>query len=208
MLSRSRAIGFLIIVSLWNLKGVSAALPPNFRAIEKAKTRISQLRDFSRSCGKTSVRLLNRGPGHSKFTVWTLLGRSNGHAAKCKLSRWYVKNVKKKTVHIMSTYDLKSTAPEHEQMEYIIPNAYLIGSLNNLSVMMSAMDVSTRRWAIWGVLCQKKVKRAGISKNPEILRGVITCPGLWYTLLAQHSSYDFHCYPHIFVCLFVSICCG
>ena len=55
-----------MVVLLWNLTGTSAAtLPrylPNFRAIEKVLTRISRLRDFTRSCGRTSYRLVNRGP--------------------------------------------------------------------------------------------------------------------------------------------------
>ena len=55
-----------MVVSLWNLTGTSAAvLPrylPNFRAIGKVETRISRLRDFTRSCCKTSYRLVNRGP--------------------------------------------------------------------------------------------------------------------------------------------------
>ena len=59
-------LGFIMIVSLWNLTGISAALLPrcllNFRAIGKVQTRISRLRDFTRSCGKTSYRLVNRGP--------------------------------------------------------------------------------------------------------------------------------------------------
>ena len=56
-----------MIVLLWNLTGSSAALLPrcllNFRAIGKVQTRISGLRDFTRSCGKTSYCLVNRGPG-------------------------------------------------------------------------------------------------------------------------------------------------
>ena len=63
-------LGVIMIVSLWNLTGISAALLPrcllNFRAIGKVQTRISRLRDFTRSCGKTSYRLVNRGP------VWKL----------------------------------------------------------------------------------------------------------------------------------------
>ena len=55
-----------MVVSLWNLTGTSAAaLPrnlPNFRAIGKVQTQISRLRNFTRSCGKTSYRLVNRGP--------------------------------------------------------------------------------------------------------------------------------------------------
>ena len=54
-------------VSLWNLTGISAALPrclSNFRAIEKVWTQISRLWDLARSCGKTSYRLVKRGPGY------------------------------------------------------------------------------------------------------------------------------------------------
>ena len=58
--------GVIMIVSLWNLTGISAALLPrclsNLRAIGKVQTRISRLRNFTRSCGKTSYRLVNRGP--------------------------------------------------------------------------------------------------------------------------------------------------
>ena len=56
----------IMIVSHWNLTGISAALLPsclsNCRAIEKVYSRISRLRDFTRSCGKTSYGLVNRGP--------------------------------------------------------------------------------------------------------------------------------------------------
>ena len=56
----------IMIVSLGNLMGISAALLPkslsNIRAIGKVQTGISRLRDFSRSCGETSARLVNRGP--------------------------------------------------------------------------------------------------------------------------------------------------
>ena len=61
-------LGVIMIVSLWNLTGISAALLPrcllNFKAFGKVQTRILRLRDFTRSCGKTSYRLVNRGPGH------------------------------------------------------------------------------------------------------------------------------------------------
>ena len=41
----------------------------NFKAIGKVWTRISGLRDFTRSCHKTSYRLVNRGPGPMGFGV-------------------------------------------------------------------------------------------------------------------------------------------
>ena len=56
----------IIIASLWNMTGISAALLPmclsNFRVVEKFQTRSLWLRDFTRSRGKTPVRLVTRGP--------------------------------------------------------------------------------------------------------------------------------------------------
>ena len=56
----------IMVVSLSNLTGTSAAALLvcllNFRAIGKVQTRISWLRDFTRSCSKTPYRLVNRGP--------------------------------------------------------------------------------------------------------------------------------------------------
>ena len=57
----------IMILSLWNL--TSALLPmclSNFKAFGKVWTRISRLRDLTRSCGKP-VRLVNRGPDFSKM---------------------------------------------------------------------------------------------------------------------------------------------
>ena len=59
-------LGVMMIISLWNLTGISAVQLPrclsNFRAIRNDSNQISRIRDFTRSCGKTSVRLVNRGP--------------------------------------------------------------------------------------------------------------------------------------------------
>ena len=41
----------------------AAEVPVQFRAIGKVQTRMSRLRDFTRSYDTTSVRLANRGPG-------------------------------------------------------------------------------------------------------------------------------------------------
>ena len=69
-----------MIVSLWNLTGFSAALLPrcqsNFRAIEKVQSRISRLRDFTRSCGKTSYRLWIEVQGY-------MPGPSYDHQIRC-----------------------------------------------------------------------------------------------------------------------------
>ena len=60
-------LGFKLFQSLCNLAGTSAALLPrclsNFRAIRPLQHPISRLRDFTRFGGKTSYRLVNRGPG-------------------------------------------------------------------------------------------------------------------------------------------------
>ena len=60
-------IGFKLFQSLWNLAGTSAALLlrclSNFRAIRPLQHPISRLRDFTRFGGKTSYRLVNKGPG-------------------------------------------------------------------------------------------------------------------------------------------------
>ena len=58
--------GFKLFQSLWNLARTSAALLPrclsNFRAIRPLQHTISRLWDFTRFGGKTSYRLVNRGP--------------------------------------------------------------------------------------------------------------------------------------------------
>ena len=57
----------IIIISLWNLTNILAEVlsrsMPNLRAIGKVLTRIWRLQGFTRSYGKTSVRLVNRGSG-------------------------------------------------------------------------------------------------------------------------------------------------
>ena len=64
------------IVSLWNLTDISAAtLPgclPNSRAIGNVLIRITRLRDVT--CGKTPVRLVNKGPEvqHKLSVEWLL----------------------------------------------------------------------------------------------------------------------------------------
>ena len=66
--------GFKLFQSLWNLAGTSAALLPrclsNFRAIRPLQHPISRLRDFTRFGGKTSYRLVNRGPEVGEWTRW------------------------------------------------------------------------------------------------------------------------------------------
>ena len=65
----------ILIVSPWSLTGISAALLSiclsNFRATVQVYTRISRFRDFTRYCGKTSYRLVNRGRGEKFFLVGT-----------------------------------------------------------------------------------------------------------------------------------------
>ena len=59
-------LNVIMVESLWNSTGFSASLLPrclsNFRATGRVWSLISRLRDFTRSCGKTSVHLMNRRP--------------------------------------------------------------------------------------------------------------------------------------------------
>ena len=81
-----------MVVSLWNLTGTSAAVvPAKFQNIWKSL--ISRLRDFTRSCGKTSYRLVNRGPGltHGRTETQTDPGNGNTRTpnlASCKNELW------------------------------------------------------------------------------------------------------------------------
>ena len=65
--------GFKLFQSPWNWAGTSAALLPrcmsNFRAIRPLQHPISRLRDFTRFGGKTSYRLMNRGPDQGRCAV-------------------------------------------------------------------------------------------------------------------------------------------
>ena len=69
--------GFKLSQSLWNLAGTSAALLPrclsNFRAIRPLQHPISRLGDFTRFGGKTSYRLVNRGPAGPLLPTWVNL---------------------------------------------------------------------------------------------------------------------------------------
>ena len=53
----------ILNVSLWNLTNISAGLLSRCLSIGQVLTRISRNRDFTGSCGTTSDRLMNRGPG-------------------------------------------------------------------------------------------------------------------------------------------------
>ena len=81
---------FRIVRSLWNLTGTSAAVLPmclsNFKTIRQFKVPISWLRVFTRSCEKTSFRILRRGPGsdpkltqRSVCKVWSMQLTSLGY---------------------------------------------------------------------------------------------------------------------------------
>ena len=75
-------LGVIMLVSLCNLTGISVAVLPMclsiFRTFGKFYTRISRLWGFTRSCDKTSVRLVNRGPACTSFhgiNSWSLVKR-------------------------------------------------------------------------------------------------------------------------------------
>ena len=82
-------LGVIMIVSLWNLPVIPAALlssyQSNIRAIWRAYAQILWLRDFTRYCGKTSICLVNRGPDMQSWNlaiiqhgcIWLILKTSN-----------------------------------------------------------------------------------------------------------------------------------
>ena len=80
LFSLAAKFGFRIFQSPCNLTGTStAALPKclsNFRAIRSLYQPISRFRGFTRSYGKTSVRLVNRGPCTSKYAPHSLTMRA------------------------------------------------------------------------------------------------------------------------------------
>ena len=69
--------GFKLFQLLLNWTGTSAALLPrcqsNFRAIRPLQHPIPRLRDFTRFGGKTSYRLVNRGPEDLSTSKWRQL---------------------------------------------------------------------------------------------------------------------------------------
>ena len=83
----------------------------NVRAIEKVLTRISRLRDFARSWGKTPVRLVNRGHGYTcNLHFLTLLVNYAIHwnihvlgpqifVLSCWSTRWYYNQWHRKTAN-------------------------------------------------------------------------------------------------------------
>ena len=83
--------GFKLFQSLWNLAGTSAALLPrclsNFRAIRPLQHPISRLRDFTRFGGKTSYRLVNRGPGCAELSFCIIPSHSSGEDCSNPSSR-------------------------------------------------------------------------------------------------------------------------
>ena len=65
--------GFILFQSHWNLTGTSAAALPRCLSISERYSHennpISRLQDFMRSCGKTSVLLVSRGPEISLHNI-------------------------------------------------------------------------------------------------------------------------------------------
>ena len=58
----------IMIVSLWNFSNVAAEVPVKFQS--DWESRNSRLRALTRFCCKTSVRLVNKGPGASFYWHW------------------------------------------------------------------------------------------------------------------------------------------
>ena len=108
--------GFKLFQVLWNWTGTSTTVLPrclsNFRAMRSLKHPISRLRDFARLGGKTSYRLVNRGPVFLAMSVWQLWLPNFKLWAPCWFGRSHflnpigdkVSNRKWKTIYVFSYY--------------------------------------------------------------------------------------------------------
>ena len=87
----------IMIVSLWNLTDTSAVLLPrclsNLERLEKSNPEILQLREFTGSCGKTPVRLVNRGHGAPGSKLASSSGSESlvvGTNPKCEIETLFI----------------------------------------------------------------------------------------------------------------------
>ena len=64
-------------------------------------------------------------------------------------------------------------------------------TLNTSELVEHPRYVYDDSYMVWGVLYRNQVSRAGTSNyTPLLMWDVITCPCLWYLLLAQQSTFD------------------
>ena len=85
-LDAARFVAFILFQSLWCLPYNSATALlrhlSNFRAIRWSKHQNQRLRNFTRSCGKTSFRLVNKCPGDATLKItgkWMIALRRQQH---------------------------------------------------------------------------------------------------------------------------------
>ena len=144
--------GFRLFQSLWNLTGC----PSNARAMWLLWYPITRLRDFTRSCGKTSVRLVNRGPGVSAVTksavfvinglVWAIiivLGISKCQSNLCRIYTVY---------NVLAGFLYGKALPEHIVgcLPCITPSTICLIDQQNLRL----------DWEISSVIYLQKMDRA------------------------------------------------
>ena len=126
--------GFKLFQSLWNLAGTSAVLLPmclsNFKAIRPLQHPISRLRDFTRFGGKTSYRLVNRGPaGISRVTSRITLNNPSRQNACSVL----VAFLEYGATHSLSTsettivcHDISATLRSYSVLYILLPTIIII----------------------------------------------------------------------------------
>ena len=109
-------LGVLMIASLWNLAGISAALllRSNCQISERLEMPRPKSRGFeTRSCGKASARLVNRGPHGRLISVrcwiclFTVRTDANQYSGTDKIN-WMKQSTSKPCVYgrIYTVYDL------------------------------------------------------------------------------------------------------
>ena len=77
----------------WHLGSAAAEVPVKFRAIRKANPEILQLREFTGSCGKTPVRLVNRDHGAPGSKLASSSGSESlvvGTNPKCEIETLFI----------------------------------------------------------------------------------------------------------------------
>ena len=87
----------IMFVSLWNLTGGAAEIPVKSKSDWKSPTRIIRFRDFTRSCGKTSVCLVNRSQYWSDCTTicWESIIKGHSRDIRLLIFAHYILNLQK-----------------------------------------------------------------------------------------------------------------
>ena len=121
---------------------------PNLRTIGKVSTRISRHRDFTRSCDKTSVSVVNRGPGelsegHEKMLISKNISYDRRHMKMIDLP-WMTPVVAKQR-HLQS---IRANRISLQEFCAISSSCYASGHMNSTKFKKAGMhsEILTYYW--------------------------------------------------------------